>query len=152
MAPESRGSGVCASLSTPTRLRLLCDRSRPPRRAGRRTLRCGGVPNLNYLRHLEMIVHVLTQSSRSIFLADMLVVRNTCEEVVAPGGNVGRLPLFALQRHVALLLLSLEILEENRHAMPSCVLERESDEDEADTKLAQVIPCDGALLVEPLER
>src|SRR5260370_21034971 len=83
----------------------------------------------------------------------MLVVGHAREEVVAPGRDVSvRRPLFPLQRHVALLLALLEIVEQHRHAVAGCVLEGERDEDEADAELAKLVPGDRLLLVVPFKR
>src|SRR5712692_6290613 len=83
----------------------------------------------------------------------MLVVGHAREEVMAPGRDVGILrPLLSLKRHVALLLPELEIFQQDRHALTGRVLESESDEDETDTEIAQLIPGDRVLLVLPFER
>ncbi len=61
-----------------------------------------------------MLVEGLAQAGGPVLLADMLVVGHTREEVVAPGRDVGvRRPLLPLQRHVALFLAVLEIVEQH---------------------------------------
>src|SRR5467141_3340853 len=71
---------------------------------------------------------------------------------MALGRDVRSVPLLSLQSHVAVFLLRFEILEKDRHAMTRGMLQRQGDEDESDTELAEVVPCHGILLVEPLER
>src|SRR5579859_2754213 len=72
---------------------------------------------------------------------------------MAAGRDVGAvLPFLALQRHVALFLLLLQVVQQQRHATAGRMLQRQRDEYESDPKLAQIVPRDGVLLVEPLER
>src|SRR5450631_4851076 len=99
-----------------------------------------------------MLVHGLAEARRTILLAHVLVIRDAREQVVALGRDVRPAPLLALQRHVALFLLRLEVVEEDRHAVPGRMLQGEGDEDEAHTELTQIVPGDRALLVVPLER
>src|SRR5438309_4314351 len=100
-----------------------------------------------------MLVHVFAQARSPVLLPDVLVVRHAREQVVTPGRDVGVVrPLLSLQRHVALLFVVLQAIEQDRHAMSGRVLEREGDEDEAHAEVGQVIPSDGVLLVVPLER
>src|ERR1700694_430552 len=107
----------------------------------------------DYLRHLEVLVHLLAEPRRAVLLPDVLVIGHAGKEVVAARGNVGvGSPLLALQRHVALLLVVFEVVEQARHAVSGCVLQRERDEDEPDAKFAEVVPGDRILLVVPLER
>src|SRR6202521_6375424 len=50
----------------------------------------------DYLRHLEVLVHLFAQARRAVLLPHMLVVRHAGEEVMAARGNVGRgCPLLA---------------------------------------------------------
>src|SRR5260370_3033749 len=69
----------------------------------------GGDPySLHDLCHFEVLVHLLTQASRPVLLADVLVVGHAGEEVVATRRDVGvGRPLLALGGHVALFLLAL---------------------------------------------
>src|ERR1700694_4250995 len=58
----------------------------------------------DYLRHLEVLVHLFAQARRAVLLPHMLVVRHAGEQVVAARGKVGAgCPILGLQRHVALL-------------------------------------------------
>src|ERR1700693_5242379 len=114
--------------------------------------RLGYGVGLDDLRYLEVLVHAFAKPRRPVLLADVLVIWHTCEEVVAAGWEVGAVrPLLALKRHVALLLVLLQVLEQHRHAVPGRVLKGERDEDEADAQLAELRPRDGVLLVEPFE-
>src|ERR1700693_1156540 len=108
--------------------------------------------DLNYFRYLEVLVHVVAQACRSVLVSDVLVVRHATEEVVTLGRDIRCIPFLSLQRHVAFLLLRFEVFKEDRHAVTGGMLQRESDEDKADAKLAEVIPRYRALLVEPFER
>src|SRR5438105_311419 len=100
-----------------------------------------------------MLVLRVAKARRPVLLPDVVVVWDAGEEVVRfrRDGRAIR-PLFALQRHVALLLVVLEVFEQYRHAVASRVLQGERDEDEADPQQAELVPRDGVLLVEPLER
>src|SRR5213593_31373 len=111
------------------------------------------VPSLDDLRDLQALVDVLAEPSRSVHVAHVLVVRNPGEEVMRAGRDVGAVrPLAALQVHVTLFLLCLEASQQRRHAVPRRVLHGERDEDEPDAEQTQLVPRDGVLLVEPLER
>src|SRR5258708_6720319 len=125
---------------------------RPPPASGQQlSWREGGLSD--YFRHLQVLVQVLAQAGRPVLLADMLVIRHSGEQVVALRRDVHvRRPFLSLQRHVAGLLTVLEFVEQNGHAMPGSVLQREGDEDEADTEVAKLVPGDRILLVVPLER
>ena len=82
----------------------------------------------------------------------MVVIGDTGEEVVRPGRDVRTVsPLLALQSHVTLFLVVLEVVEQGRHAVAGGVLKGEGDEDEAHAEQPQLLPRDGVLLVEPLE-
>src|SRR5947209_15183213 len=100
-----------------------------------------------------MLVHVLAEARGAVLASDVVVIGDACEEVVRPCRDIPAIgPLLALQRHIALFLVLLQLFEQNRHAMPRRVLERERDEDESDAQKAQLLPRDRVLFIEPLER
>src|SRR5207249_11683552 len=106
---------------------------------------------LHDLRNLEMLVHVLAQPRRPVLAADMVVVGHAREEVMRARGDVATVgPLLALQVHVALFLLLLQVAQQHRHAMARSVPESEGDAAEADAEQPTLIPRDRVLLVAPL--
>src|SRR5439155_16236182 len=111
-------------------------------------------PALLYdLGYLQVFAKLPVQARGAVLVPDMLVVRDTCEEMVAACRNVRAVgPFLPLQGHVTLFLFLLQVVEQDRHAVARGVLKGQRDEDESDTELSEVVPGDRILLVVPLER
>src|SRR6266566_3507411 len=99
-----------------------------------------------------MLVHLAVQPRGAVFLSDVMVIGNPGEQVMRPGRDVRSVsPLLALQGHVSLFLVLLQVPEQRRHSVARRMLKGERDEDETDAQEAELVPRDRILLVEPLE-
>src|SRR5207244_6569592 len=97
------------------------------------------------LGYLQVFAKLPIQARGAVLVPDVLVVWDTCEEMVAACRDVRAFgPLLPLQGHVTLFLFLLQVAEQDGHAVARGVLKGQRDEDESHTEVSEVVPVIGS--------